>query len=48
MRGGRGGLGKAGQSVVMSDEMPAAIMDHVLHHGMTMRVARQKSTIQHQ
>lgn len=49
VRGGRGGQGGQGgrgglrrQRTVISDEIRATVIDHVLVHGMTMREAGQR------
>lgn len=46
VRGGRGGQGGRGglrrQRTVISDEIRATVIDHVLVHGMTMREAGQR------
>lgn len=44
MRGGRGGRGGHGrgrrrQRTVISDEIRATVVDHVVNHGLTMREA---------
>ena len=47
VRGGRGGRGgQLRQRTVISDEIRATVIDHVLVHGMSMREA--KGTTKHQ
>lgn len=43
VRGGRGGRGgQRRQRTVISDEIRATVIDHVLVHGMSMREAGQR------
>ena len=39
-RGGRGGRGRAGN--IISDDIKATLVDHVINHGLTMREAGQR------
>ncbi len=46
VRGGRGGQRR--QRTVISDEIRATVIDHVLVHGMSMREGWTKGTTKHQ
>lgn len=40
--GGRGGRGRGRPRTVISDEIRATLVDHVVNHGLTMREAGQR------
>lgn len=41
-RGGRGGRGQGRMRAIISDEIRATLVDHVVNHGLTMREAGQR------
>jgi hypothetical protein len=41
-RGGGGGGDRPGTRRVISDEIPATVVDHVVNHGLTLREAEQR------